>query len=221
MLSQHIRQLYCWKWNLFNSEVIFNKNLCQEDGKCPPSITPMGLLLHMSVHPLHSGPPHGLPDDHSIERLGACDHETSCGTLIMTVADDPYWFCMVTRSHYLNQGHMWPQAVKWFLRMITDMVYERFRDSLGSWNLHRDTGHWPADLKCLLIFWSLGQMSRSQWPEAVKWFPDDNSRTLRPGITKLHRDIGHDRQMTPIDFQVTRSKVKVTVTWNSKMVSGW
>ena len=29
---------------------------------------------------------------------------------------------------------------------------------------------------------------------------------------KLHRDIGHDRQMTPIDFQVTRSKVKVTVT---------
>ena len=56
---------------------------------------------------------------------------------------------------------------------------------------------------------------------STTWFPDDNSRMLRPGITKLHRGIGHDRQMTPIDFQVTRSKVKFTVTWSSKMVSGW
>ncbi|KAH3891901.1 hypothetical protein DPMN_016011 [Dreissena polymorpha] len=31
---------------------------------------------------------------------------------------------------------------------------------------------------------------------------------------KLHRYIDHDWQMTPIDFQVTRSKVKVTVTRN-------
>ncbi|KAH3770365.1 hypothetical protein DPMN_171650 [Dreissena polymorpha] len=30
-------------------------------------------------------------------------------------------------------------------------------------------------------------------------------------IMKLHRYIYHDLQMTPIDFQVTRSKVKVTV----------
>ncbi|KAH3879580.1 hypothetical protein DPMN_003485 [Dreissena polymorpha] len=29
-------------------------------------------------------------------------------------------------------------------------------------------------------------------------------------IMKLHRNIDHDWQMTPIDFQVTRSKVKVT-----------
>jgi len=36
---------------------------------------------------------------------------------------------------------------------------------------------------------------------------------------KLHRYIDHDWQMTPIDFQVTRSKVKV-LTRNSKMVSG-
>jgi len=41
-----------------------------------------------------------------------------------------------------------------------------------------------------------------------------------PGIMKLHRDIGHDWQMTPIDFEVTRSKVKVTVTGRRKMVSG-
>ncbi|KAH3737138.1 hypothetical protein DPMN_043716 [Dreissena polymorpha] len=27
---------------------------------------------------------------------------------------------------------------------------------------------------------------------------------LKPGIRKVHRDIGHDQQMTPIDFQVTR-----------------
>ncbi|KAH3848171.1 hypothetical protein DPMN_090528 [Dreissena polymorpha] len=32
------------------------------------------------------------------------------------------------------------------------------------------------------------------------------------------RYIDHDWQMTPIDLQVTRSKVKVTVTRNSKMV---
>ena len=51
-----------------------------------------------------------------------------------------------------------------------------------------------------------------------KWFPDDNSRMHMPGIMKFHRDIGHDRQMTPIDFQVTRSKVKVAMTLSSKMV---
>ncbi|KAH3727562.1 hypothetical protein DPMN_053501 [Dreissena polymorpha] len=37
---------------------------------------------------------------------------------------------------------------------------------------------------------------------------------LRPRIMKLHRYIDHDSKMTPIDFQVTRSKVKVTVTKN-------
>jgi len=31
---------------------------------------------------------------------------------------------------------------------------------------------------------------------------------------KRHRYIDHDWQMTPIDFQVTKSKVKVTVTTN-------
>ena len=35
-----------------------------------------------------------------------------------------------------------------------------------------------------------------------------------PRIMKLHRYIDHDSKMTPIDFQVTRSKVKVTVTKN-------
>ncbi|KAH3791361.1 hypothetical protein DPMN_144845 [Dreissena polymorpha] len=45
---------------------------------------------------------------------------------------------------------------------------------------------------------------------STRWFPDDNSRTLGARIMKLHRYIDHDWQMTPIDFQVTRSKVKVT-----------
>ena len=40
-------------------------------------------------------------------------------------------------------------------------------------------------------------------------------------ITQERLGIDHDWQMTPIDFEVTRSKVKVTVTRNSKMVSGW
>jgi hypothetical protein len=35
-----------------------------------------------------------------------------------------------------------------------------------------------------------------------------------PRIMTLHRYIDRDSQMTPIDFQVTRSKVKVTVTKN-------
>ena len=53
---------------------------------------------------------------------------------------------------------------------------------------------------------------------STRWLSDDNSRTLGPRIMKLHRYIDHDSQMTPIDFEVTRSKVKVTR--NSKMVSG-
>ena len=55
---------------------------------------------------------------------------------------------------------------------------------------------------------------------STRWLSDDNSRTLGPRIMKLHRYIDHDLQMTPNDFEVTRSKVKVTVTRNSKMVSG-
>ncbi|KAH3885440.1 hypothetical protein DPMN_009434 [Dreissena polymorpha] len=40
---------------------------------------------------------------------------------------------------------------------------------------------------------------------------------LRPRIMKLHRYIDHDWQMTPIDFQVTRSKFKVTLKENKKI----
>ncbi|KAH3887048.1 hypothetical protein DPMN_011061 [Dreissena polymorpha] len=59
---------------------------------------------------------------------------------------------------------------------------------------------------------SLGQ--RSRLLDTVKWFPDDNTRKLTPRIMKLHRYIDHDSQMTPIDLQVTRSKVKVSVPKN-------
>ena len=54
----------------------------------------------------------------------------------------------------------------------------------------------------------------------TKRFPDDNLRTRWPRIMKLQREVGHDLQMTPIDFGVSRSKVKVTGTWRSKTVSG-
>ncbi|KAH3791454.1 hypothetical protein DPMN_144940, partial [Dreissena polymorpha] len=47
---------------------------------------------------------------------------------------------------------------------------------------------------------------------STRWLSDDNSRMLGPRIMKLHRYIDHDMQMTPIDFEVTRSKVKVTMT---------
>jgi hypothetical protein len=91
--------------------------------------------------------------------------------------------------------------------MITQ---ERF--CLGSWNFIGTlimTRRWP-----LLIFRSLDQRSMSQWLEIVKWFPDENSRKLTPMIMKLHRYIDHDWQMTPMDFHVTRSKVKVSVPKN-------
>ncbi|KAH3695133.1 hypothetical protein DPMN_082589 [Dreissena polymorpha] len=39
---------------------------------------------------------------------------------------------------------------------------------------------------------------------STMWFPDDNSRTLGPRIMKLHRNIDHDSQMNPIDFEVIR-----------------
>ncbi|KAH3859998.1 hypothetical protein DPMN_022889 [Dreissena polymorpha] len=52
-------------------------------------------------------------------------------------------------------------------------------------------------------------VGRSVGP-STRWLSDDNSRALGPRIMKLHRYIDHDLQMTPIDFEVTRSKVKVT-----------
>jgi hypothetical protein len=72
----------------------------------------------------------------------------------------------------------------------------------------------------IALLMSVGRsVGRSVGP-STRWLSDDNSRTLGPRIMKLHRYIDHDSQMTPIDFEVTRSKVKVTVTRNSKMVFG-
>ncbi|KAH3832270.1 hypothetical protein DPMN_105551 [Dreissena polymorpha] len=48
----------------------------------------------------------------------------------------------------------------------------------------------------VLVSWGLRPSTR--------WFPDDNSTTLKPRIMKLNRYIDHDWQMTPIDFEVTR-----------------
>ena len=132
------------------------------------------------------------------------------GTLVMTGR----WPLLIFRSLGQSSRSQVKVTVTGNRKMVSMITQDRL--CLGSWNFIGTlvmTGRWP-----LLILRSLGQRSRSQWPEAVKWFPDDNSRTLRPGITKLHRDIGHDRQMTPIDFQVTRSKVKVAMTLSSKMV---
>ena len=45
----------------------------------------------------------------------------------------------------------------------------------------------------------------------IRWFPLI--------LFIFHLQIGHDQQITPIDFGVIRSKVKVTVTLNVRMVS--
>ena len=47
-----------------------------------------------------------------------------------------------------------------------------------------------------------------------------NSRILGPRIMKVDREVGHDQQMTPFDFGVLRSKVKVTGPRNSEIISG-
>ena len=94
-------------------------------------------------------------------------------------------------------------------RMIT---WERV--GLGSWNFIGElimTCRWP-----LLIWGSVGQRSSSQGLVAVKQFPDDNLRMRWPRIMKLHRKVDHDCQMTPNNFEVSRSRV--TGIWRSKTV---
>ena len=44
---------------------------------------------------------------------------------------------------------------------------------------------------------------------------------LGPRIMKVDREVDHCQQMTPIDFEVSRLKVKVTVYWNRLAVSGY
>ncbi|KAH3790171.1 hypothetical protein DPMN_168366 [Dreissena polymorpha] len=41
-----------------------------------------------------------------------------------------------------------------------------------------------------------------------------------PRIMKLHRYIDHDSQMTPIDFQVTRSKDRVDISKQEHRLAG-
>ncbi|KAH3878380.1 hypothetical protein DPMN_002270 [Dreissena polymorpha] len=56
---------------------------------------------------------------------------------------------------------------------------------------------------------------------STRWFPDDNSRTPKPRIMKLHRYIDHDSQMTPIDFQVTSMRRPNRVfTWRIAVALG-
>ena len=54
----------------------------------------------------------------------------------------------------------------------------------------------------------------------IKWFPDNNSRTLHHRIMKPSKDTLNDKGMTPFNFRVTPfdfgSKVKVTQDLNLK-----
>ena len=52
------------------------------------------------------------------------------------------------------------------------------------------------------------------------WFPDYKSWLLSAISLKLHTLTHHELRMTPIDFGVKRSKVKVIGLWWLKMVSG-
>ena len=51
-------------------------------------------------------------------------------------------------------------------------------------------------------------------------FPAHNCFPFTPIIMKLHMQTPHESRMCPIDFEVKRSKVKVTMHKLLKMVSG-
>lgn len=38
---------------------------------------------------------------------------------------------------------------------------------------------------------------------------------------EVNKEVGHDQQMIPNDFQVIWAKVKVIMTFNSRTASGW
>jgi len=44
-------------------------------------------------------------------------------------------------------------------------------------------------------------------------------KSLLVTVIVLGRKIGHGQKMTPVNFEVTRSKVKVTVVFNAKSMS--
>ena len=54
------------------------------------------------------------------------------------------------------------------------------------------------------------------WTE--KWFPLNNRRTLEPRHLKLGMQVGHDQQMTPMDFQV-QGQGRVEIEMNNLTVS--
>ena len=51
-------------------------------------------------------------------------------------------------------------------------------------------------------------------------FPAHNCFPITPIIMKLHMQTPHESRMCPIDFEIKRSKVKVTMHKLLKMVSG-
>jgi hypothetical protein len=52
-----------------------------------------------------------------------------------------------------------------------------------------------------------------------KWFPLIILKSIHHKVFIFHTVIGHNENMTPIDFAVTRLKVKLTGTFNVEMVS--
>ena len=65
-----------------------------------------------------------------------------------------------------------------------------------------------------------GHRSRSPWPLVVKPFPIDNKQLVWPRIFKSNLEvvIGHYKWMTQF-FEVTMSKIKVTMTITCKIAS--
>jgi hypothetical protein len=66
---------------------------------------------------------------------------------------------------------------------------------------------------------SQGQRSTSQGPLMSEWFLLIILKSILYKVFIFHIVIGHNSVMTPIDFRVTSSKVKVTGALNVRIVS--
>ena len=101
------------------------------------------------------------------------------------------------------------QCINYWIWFLAHNSFPLYTYHLSSWNF---TCRLPMRQGCALyILRSKGQRSRSQCINYWKWFPAHNCFPFTPIIMKLHMQTPYEARMCPIDFEVKRSKVKVTM----------
>ena len=89
----------------------------------------------------------------------------------------------------------------------------------GSIPFHKHILLYPHVTKLGGVYWN-HHVRLSVRLSSTFWFPAHNCFPFTPIIMKLHMQTPHESRMCPIDFEVKRSKVKVTMHKLLKMVSG-